>query len=244
MRAYAEHGRVDFVVGREQAQARTVEAWRDLRQDYGDDVLIVTRRNCDAVVLNQLARDILRSEGLKHLAVPIQERKRQSHGARPARYARSRIKTRPGLPAGFSESNRARDDVYIMLGLPTNKRGGEGGANVLVLTNSGLPTNRWRRLFGRLEFFLQRFELFAWFTHATRVEEILCGHPLNLRFPCKHGNPPARSPEPRNQFDCQAAPHTYNIACVQSGQHDLSLWAFGQYWSAWLSLANGLMPAT
>jgi ATP-dependent exoDNAse (exonuclease V) alpha subunit len=63
LRVYAEHGRIDLVAGREAAQARTVEAWRDLRQSYGDDVLIVTRRNRDAVALNQLARDILRSEG-------------------------------------------------------------------------------------------------------------------------------------------------------------------------------------
>ena len=64
LRVYAEHGRIDLVAGREAAQARTIEAWRDLRQSYGDDVLIVTRRNRDAVALNQLARNILRSEGL------------------------------------------------------------------------------------------------------------------------------------------------------------------------------------
>jgi hypothetical protein len=64
LRVYAEHGRIDLVAGREAAQARAVEAWRDLRQAYGDDVLIVTRRNRDAVALNELARNILRSEGL------------------------------------------------------------------------------------------------------------------------------------------------------------------------------------
>ena len=64
LRVYAEHGRIDLIAGREAAQARTIEAWRDLRQAYGDDVLIVTRRNRDAVALNQLARNILRSEGL------------------------------------------------------------------------------------------------------------------------------------------------------------------------------------
>jgi conjugative relaxase-like TrwC/TraI family protein len=64
LRVYAEHGRIDLIAGREAAQARTVEAWWDLRQAYGDDVLIVTRRNRDAVALNQLARNILRSEGL------------------------------------------------------------------------------------------------------------------------------------------------------------------------------------
>ncbi len=64
LRVYAEHGRIDLIAGREAAQARTIEAWRDLRQSYGDDVLVVTRRNRDAVALNLLARTILRSEGL------------------------------------------------------------------------------------------------------------------------------------------------------------------------------------
>jgi conjugative relaxase-like TrwC/TraI family protein len=64
LRVYAEHGRVDLVAGREAAQAHTIEAWRELRQSYGDDVLVVTRRNRDAVALNLLARAILRNEGL------------------------------------------------------------------------------------------------------------------------------------------------------------------------------------
>jgi conjugative relaxase-like TrwC/TraI family protein len=66
LRVYAEHGRIDLIAGREAAQARTIEAWQDLRQTYGDDVLVVTRRNRDAVALNLLARNILRNEGLIH----------------------------------------------------------------------------------------------------------------------------------------------------------------------------------
>ena len=64
LRVYAEHGRIDLIAGREAAQARTIEAWRNLRQAYGDDVIIVTRRNRDAVALNLGARNILRNEGL------------------------------------------------------------------------------------------------------------------------------------------------------------------------------------
>src|ERR1019366_4092363 len=64
LRVYAEHGRIDLIAGREAAQARKIEAWRDLRQAYGDDVLVVTRRNRDAVALNLLARSILRNEGI------------------------------------------------------------------------------------------------------------------------------------------------------------------------------------
>jgi hypothetical protein len=64
LRVYAEHGRIDLIAGREAAQARTIEAWRNLRQTYGDDVLVVTCRNRDAVALNLAARNALRSEGL------------------------------------------------------------------------------------------------------------------------------------------------------------------------------------
>jgi ATP-dependent exoDNAse (exonuclease V) alpha subunit len=64
LRVYAEHGRIDLIAGRDAAQTHTIEAWWDLRQTYGDDVIIVTRRNRDAVALNLLARNILRDEGL------------------------------------------------------------------------------------------------------------------------------------------------------------------------------------
>ena len=77
LRVYAEHGRIDLIAGREAAQVRTVEAWRKLRQTYGDDVLIVTRRNRDAVALNQLARNILRNEGFirgEEIALPSVDR--------------------------------------------------------------------------------------------------------------------------------------------------------------------------
>jgi AAA domain/TrwC relaxase len=66
LRAYAEHGRIDLIAGREAAQARTIQAWRDLRKSHGDDVIVVTRRNCEAVALNLAARKVLREEGLIH----------------------------------------------------------------------------------------------------------------------------------------------------------------------------------
>jgi conjugative relaxase-like TrwC/TraI family protein len=77
LRSYAEHDRIDLVAGREAAQAHTIEAWRDLRKAYGDDVLIVTRRNRDAVALNRAARAILRNEGLirgEEIALPSVDR--------------------------------------------------------------------------------------------------------------------------------------------------------------------------
>ena len=66
LRAYAEHGRIDLVAGREAALALAIQAWRDLRQSHGDDVIVVTRRNRDAAELNLAAREVLRAEGFIH----------------------------------------------------------------------------------------------------------------------------------------------------------------------------------
>lgn len=63
LRAYAMHDRVELVSGDEAAQARTIAAWRELRQEHGEDVLIITRRNDDAADLNRRARAVLREEG-------------------------------------------------------------------------------------------------------------------------------------------------------------------------------------
>jgi hypothetical protein len=64
VRTYAEHDRIEMVAGREDAQAQSIKAWKDLRQTHGDDVIVVTRRNRDAVSLNLAAREVLREEGL------------------------------------------------------------------------------------------------------------------------------------------------------------------------------------
>jgi conjugative relaxase-like TrwC/TraI family protein len=75
LRAYAEHGGIDLIAGSEAAQARTIRAWQEFRHSHGDEVLIITRRNRDAVALNLIARKILREEGairgddLKFLAI-------------------------------------------------------------------------------------------------------------------------------------------------------------------------------
>jgi conjugative relaxase-like TrwC/TraI family protein len=64
LRAYAEHGGIDLIAGSEAARARAIEAWQDFRRSYGDDVVIITRRNRDAVALNLVARKTLREEGV------------------------------------------------------------------------------------------------------------------------------------------------------------------------------------
>ncbi|WP_354257760.1 MobF family relaxase [Bradyrhizobium sp. F1.13.3] len=63
LRTYAEHGSLDLIAGRKAALERAIEAWQEFRRSHGDDVLIVTRRNRDAVALNLIARDILRQDG-------------------------------------------------------------------------------------------------------------------------------------------------------------------------------------
>ena len=42
---------------------RVVERWRELRATHADDVLVITRRNADASILNASIRSALRSEG-------------------------------------------------------------------------------------------------------------------------------------------------------------------------------------
>jgi len=61
MRADAMHDRLELVSGTEAAQERTIEAWRELRQAYGEDVL-GTRRNADAADLNRRAQALLKQE--------------------------------------------------------------------------------------------------------------------------------------------------------------------------------------
>ncbi|UIY45705.1 MobF family relaxase [Methylobacterium radiotolerans] len=63
LRAYAAEGQVELVAGAEAAQARVIATWTEQRVSYGDDVLIVTRRNADAATLNARARAALRAEG-------------------------------------------------------------------------------------------------------------------------------------------------------------------------------------
>lgn len=76
LRAYAREGRVETVSGTAAAMNRVWERWRELRATHGDDVLVITRRNADASVLNALIRSALRSEGrlsAGDIALPSQE---------------------------------------------------------------------------------------------------------------------------------------------------------------------------
>lgn len=60
MRADAMHDRLELFSGTEVAQERTIEAWRELRQAYGEEVL-GTRRNA-AADLNRRAQALLKQE--------------------------------------------------------------------------------------------------------------------------------------------------------------------------------------
>lgn len=63
LRAYARHGCVDLVSGEDAARTATVEKWSELRHRLGEIVLIVTRRNVDAIAISSQARLALRQEG-------------------------------------------------------------------------------------------------------------------------------------------------------------------------------------
>lgn len=64
LRAYAIHERIELVGGTAAAQDRAIALWTEARARYGEgEVVIVTRRNRDAAVLNLAARSILRAEG-------------------------------------------------------------------------------------------------------------------------------------------------------------------------------------
>ena len=63
LRAYAERGHVEMVSGQDAAVTRVVECWQALRAEHGDDVLVITRRNADASMLNRVVRAVLRDEG-------------------------------------------------------------------------------------------------------------------------------------------------------------------------------------
>ena len=63
LRAYAKNERLEFVSGEPGAQSRVIQIWSKYRVAHGDDVLMVTRRNADALALNKAARIVLRAEG-------------------------------------------------------------------------------------------------------------------------------------------------------------------------------------
>lgn len=64
LRAYAQHGRIEFLSGSSAAQEQVIALWTAARERYGNsEVLIVTRRNRDAAALNTAARAVLRAEG-------------------------------------------------------------------------------------------------------------------------------------------------------------------------------------
>ncbi len=64
LRAYANRHRVELVAGDDAARDRVVAKWKELRSTYGNDVLIITRRNQDSVALNRSVREALRAEAL------------------------------------------------------------------------------------------------------------------------------------------------------------------------------------
>ncbi|MHA6689571.1 MobF family relaxase [Devosia sp. A449] len=63
LRAYGCHERIDLIAGEAATRARVIALWTEARQRYGDGVLLVTRRNVDAMALNLEARAALQRAG-------------------------------------------------------------------------------------------------------------------------------------------------------------------------------------
>lgn len=63
LRAYARNERIDLVAGEAAARDKVIALWSEARQRHGDDVLMVTRRNVDAMALNLEARGALQQAG-------------------------------------------------------------------------------------------------------------------------------------------------------------------------------------
>jgi hypothetical protein len=63
LRAYARNGKVKLIAGDKNVHAQAIQYWSEWRAQFGDDVILVTRRNVDANSLNQAARSVLRAEG-------------------------------------------------------------------------------------------------------------------------------------------------------------------------------------
>jgi hypothetical protein len=54
---------MELVAGEATARERVIALWTEQREQYGEDVLIVTRRNADCTALNLTARKALKAEG-------------------------------------------------------------------------------------------------------------------------------------------------------------------------------------
>jgi ATP-dependent exoDNAse (exonuclease V) alpha subunit len=63
LRAYAARSRLELVAGEVAARDRVIALWKEQRAQYGEDVLVVTRRNADCTALNLTARQALKAEG-------------------------------------------------------------------------------------------------------------------------------------------------------------------------------------
>ncbi|MEH6720180.1 MAG: MobF family relaxase [Aurantimonas endophytica] len=61
--AYHDHGAIQFAKDQVTALTETIRHWTELREAHQDDVVIVTRSNRDAGLLNHLARQTLRQAG-------------------------------------------------------------------------------------------------------------------------------------------------------------------------------------
>ena len=115
LRAYAAEGQVELIAGAEAAQERVIAVWSEQRATYGEDVLIVTRRNADAAALNARARAALRAEGrLGPDLITLPTRDREDKRASLALAIGDSLRFGESLPhLRLRNGNRARVEAII-----------------------------------------------------------------------------------------------------------------------------------
>ena len=149
LRAYARHDKIELVEGEEAARDRALRAWTEFRRIHGQDTLLVTRKNSDAALLNQEARNILRSEGkLTSSEVLLPSLNRKKDRVDLALAVGDRIRFGETLPA-YGIRNGTRGTVQ---GIESAEN---GEVNVtFALDNGSVVGDRWaafaRSRIGRL----------------------------------------------------------------------------------------------
>jgi len=172
VRAYAAEDRIELVAGAEAAQDRVIAVWSEQRTAYGEDVLIVTRRNADAALLNARARAVLRAEGrLGPDLIALSTRDRENKRVSLALAVGDSLRFGESLPhLRLRNGNRAR--VEAIMADP------DGGARLrLALEDGRVIETPWTELARKLRFGRKKLQpkiVHAWAGTAYAAQGRTC----------------------------------------------------------------------
>ena len=172
VRAYAAEDRIELVAGAEAAQDRVIAVWSEQRTAYGEDVLIVTRRNADAALLNARARAVLRAEGrLGPDLIALSTRDRENKRVSLVLAVGDSLRFGESLPhLRLRNGNRAR--VEAIMADP------DGGARLrLALEDGRVIETPWTELARKLRFGRKKLQpkiVHAWAGTAYAAQGRTC----------------------------------------------------------------------